>query len=447
MLGFWAIAGVMALLVAGLLALVIMRARGDGVAARAYDLGVYRDQLREVEKDRARGLLSAEDAERMRLEISRRILELDREEARAAGQPVAGASQPEGLTRAMAVAIAAVVLVGGVGTYVAVGAPGKEDQPLVLRLAELEEQRRNRMSQQEAEAAIGPEPERPQGFADEYLDLIAQLRERMILRPDDLEGQRLLVRHEAGLGRFAAARRAQERVVALLGPEMRPSDLADLAELMILATRGYVSPQAEGVLALALALDPRDGRARYYTGLMLAQTGRPAEAYYLWAALARESRPDAPWLPPIREQIPGVAMMAGLRFEPGDLVPRGGPLPVLPSVAPDLADQVPPVFEAPPVTEAGPTAEQMAAAADLSEEEREEMVRGMVEGLAARLAAEGGTVSDWARLIAALGVLGEESRAALILEEARGHFGADPAAVELLDAAAERAGLSAREAP
>ncbi|MCC6008535.1 MAG: c-type cytochrome biogenesis protein CcmI [Rhodobacteraceae bacterium] len=430
-MGFWVIAGLMAAMVAFLLALVLIRTRADGIAARAYDLGVYRDQLREVDKDRARGLLSAEDAERTRIEISRRILELDREEAREGADAAARPGQPEGLTRAMAVVVALAVLAGGVGTYVAVGAPGKEDQPLVMRLAELEEQRRTRMSQSEAEAQLGPEPERREGFSDEYLDLVAQLRERMRAFPDDLEGNRLLVRHEAGLGRFAAARQAQERVVSLLGPDMRASDLSDLAELMILATRGYVSPQAEGVLAMALALEPRDGRARYYTGLMLAQTGRPAQAYNMWVALARDSRPDAPWMPPIREQIPGVAMMAGLRFEPGDLVPAR---------TPDASAAPGPVQDE--AAQSGPTPEQMAAAAEMEEEEREAMVRGMVDGLAARLADEGGTAADWARLIMALSVLGEEERATTILAEARTHFAADARSMEVLDAASREAGLA-----
>ena len=90
----------------------------------------------------------------------------------------------------------------------------------------------------------------------------------------------------------------------------------------------------------------------------------------------------------------------------------------------------------------GPSAGDVAAAEDMSDEDRQEMIRGMVEGLAERLSSEGGTAEEWARLITALGVLGETERAGTILAEARQVFWDDAAGLSAIEAAGERAGLS-----
>ena len=70
------------------------------------------------------------------------------------------------------------------------------------------------------------------------------------------------------------------------------------------------------------------------------------------------------------------------------------------------------------------------------------MIRGMVEGLALRLAEDGGPPEDWARLIGALGVLGETARARAIWDEARQAFADSPQALAAIRAAAERAGVA-----
>ena len=80
----------------------------------------------------------------------------------------------------------------------------------------------------------------------------------------------------------------------------------------------------------------------------------------------------------------------------------------------------------------GPSAADMAAAAEMSSEDRAAMVRGMVERLADRLAREGGPAEDWARLITALGVLGETDDARDIYAEARETFGSEPSATSPL---------------
>lgn len=391
--------GVLAIVLAPLL-------RGAGRAERraSYDMQVYRDQLRTIEADVARGALGTGEAAAIRLEISRRLLAAaDAETAETAPR-----AAPRRLSLAAAGLLGLAMLAFALGLYDRLGVPGLPDAPLGARLRDLAEARAQRPGQVEAEALAAAEaaPEAPADPAAGDLLLIEKLRAAVAERPDDLQGQRLLARSEAALGRWAAARAAQERAVALMGDAAQPADLVDLAEFMILATGGYVSPEAEGLLSRALAAAPGDPAARYYSGLALLQGGRPDIAYDLWTRLLADGPEDAPWIAPIRAQIGMVAALAG---QPD---PTGGP-----------------------------SAEQVEAARGMSEADRSAMISGMVAQLSDRLAAEGGPPEDWAQLIRSLAVLGRMDEARAIWLESRDVFAADPAALGLLRDAAAGAGV------
>lgn len=408
-MAFWIFALALSGLAALLLVVTLLRGRGEAAETDDSDLGVYRDQLREVDRDVARGLLSPAEAKRVRVEISRRVLEADRALAETDG----GAAAPRAATL-VAAAVAALVVVGGAAlTYGVFGAPGYPDQPLRARIAMAEEVRAIRPSQAEAEESLGPPVLRPD-VDPGYLQLIEQLRRVVAERPSDTQGLALLARHEAALGNFPAARAAQERLIEVKGADATAQDDTDLAEMLILAAGGYVSPEAEAALTRALGSDPRHPVARYYSGLLFAQIGRPDLAFRFWQTLLAEGPPDAPWIEPIRMQIEEIAYRAGQHN-----------------------------YELPPATVApGPSAEDIEAAGQMTAEQRVEMIRGMVAGLAERLATEGGPASDWARLIRAYGVLDETDTAAPVLAEARAAFADDPAALAEIEAAAREAGLA-----
>lgn len=101
-------------------------------------------------------------------------------------------------------------------------------------------------------------------------------------------------------------------------------------------------------------------------------------------------------------------------------------------------DYRPPGADAMPAPDAG----AMAAAADMSPEERQDFIRSMVGQLEARLADEGGGPEEWARLISSLGVLGETDHAREIYAEAQGRFTDQPDALAAIEAAARQAGLA-----
>jgi cytochrome c-type biogenesis protein CcmH len=402
----WIIPAAMSLAVAAVIGLAVLRARDTGSDGEdaAQDLGIYRRQLDEVDRDLARGVIPEDEADRLRAEIARRLIAADARSAAAAS-----ASEPARMRPAL-VAVVLVLLVGlPLAMYARIGAPGYPDMGLQSRLAEAQERLDTRPGQTEAEAAIpagllGPQSPPPADFEV----LIKRLREAVAQRPDDLEGQQLLARNEAALGNFQDAYAAQERVLSIKGDAATADDYMAYADMLILAAGGYVSPQAESALRAALARDPQHAPSLYYMGLMMRQNGRPDMTFRVWDKLLRDGPEEAPWIAPIRSQIDEVAARAGVQYEQ----PR------------------------PAETLSGPTAEDMANAQDLSAEDRQEMIRGMVSRLSERLATQGGSPAEWARLIRAFGVLGDTGRAIAIAQEARQVFAASPEALAEIEAAA-----------
>ena len=400
---FWTITAALVALVGLLLGLALWRGHPDDEPAAAYDLRVYRDQLRDVERDLARGVLGKEEAARLKVEISRRVLEADR-----AAQGAAAADRaPTGATVAIA-ALCLAVLGGAFALYQRIGAAGYPDQPLAARIAMSDEAYETRPSQDEAEKAAeaqrGPAPEPDARFAD----LMERLRKAVQDRPNDPEGLALLARNEANIGNYRTGWETQRRLIAVKGDAASAADYAELGELMIVAAGGLVTPEAEAALGKALELDRGQQLARYYVGLMMAQNGRGDRAFRIWAELLREGPEDAPWIAPIRANITQLAWLAG------------------------ETDYTPPAAAAP-----GPSAADIAAAADMLPEDRQEMIRGMVEQLNQRLANEGGSAQDWARLISSLRMLSEDDRADAVFAEAQNVFAGREDDLALIAAANE----------
>lgn len=411
-MGFWIVAGAMSALAALVIFAAVNRKRTASTPNAAYDLQVYKDQLSEIDRDLDRGILNEEDAARARTEVSRRILEADRALQQDEATTQIG---PKG---ALVIGAALVATVGlALLVYTQLGAPGYRDLPIAERIAIIEEGRAARPTQEQAEAEVPPMPRLE--VSDELEEMVVQLRTIIERRPDDIQGIRLLAQNEARLGNFRAARLAQGRLITLLGEDVSALEHIDMAEMMILGAGGYVSPEAEMQLRIGFEMDPRNGTARYYAGLMYAQQGRPDLAFLIWRDLLAESTGDAPWVEPIMLQIEEVAFLAGTQRELENL-----PQPQ-PPAAPANDDL------------RGPSADQIEAAGDMSSEDRGAMIQNMVAGLAERLASEGGAPEEWAQLIGALIVLGREDEARAIYEDARVTYADAPEGVmAVIEAAA-----------
>ena len=161
-----------------------------------------------------------------------------------------------------------------------------------------------------------------------------------------------------------------------------PEALAELGEALVLEADGTVTPAAVEALGRALAQRPDNPRAAYYLGLHEAQSGDSKAAVARWQALEAASPPDAPWLPMLRAEIARVSRAAGM---PAPQAPTGMPTP---------------------------TRDQVEAMQSLNPADRQQAIRGMVDGLDARLKENPGDRAGWLRLANARRVLGENDRAA-----------------------------------
>ncbi|WP_135450414.1 MULTISPECIES: c-type cytochrome biogenesis protein CcmI [Tabrizicola] len=392
--GFWIMAVALASGVAGVLALALRRMPGPVTEAAEADLGVYKDQLAEIDRDLARGTIGAEEAGRLRAEVGRRLLEADRTR-RNGGTPAAAGRELPALALVLAL-----VLPGGLAAYWWLGAPGYPDLPLRARLADLDAAIASRPGQAEQLERMG---KRMDAAAE------AKLREELaaISDPDQLRAKFRdhLLAEETG-----AAVRTQERLLAVLGAAASAQDHADMALALALEAEGYVSPEAEAQLRETLKRDMSNELARYLVGEMFLQGGRFDQAFRFWRPIAEDGNPDAPWVASIRERIAMVAELAGIRYS----LPAGR----------------------------GPTAGDMAAAAGMAPEDRQAMIEGMVAQLSDRLATEGGSVEEWNRLIRSLVVLERLDEAQTIYDEAKAKFEGRPAELSFLRQAAVESGLT-----
>ena len=407
---FWIISAALALLIAALFALALLTRRAEAEHPAAYDLRIYRDQLKEVERDLARGVINEADAERIRTEVGRRVLAADAQLAIAD----VSSQQPRALTIVIAATIALILTGGGVAIYTQLGTPGLGDLPHKARLQASQDLYSSRSSH-EAFLARLPVRNAPQQEAG-YLELVERLREAVASRPDELQGQQFLAQSEARLGNYAAARAAQSAVIRLKGEAVGASDFVTMAQMYITEADGYVSPEAEAALRRALRADRTDPVARYFLGQMWLQNDRPDHAFGLWSQLLNEGPEEAPWIAPIRQSIDDIAWLAGVEYTQ--------PAPS------EMATDMP-----------GPTVQDIENAGEMTPEERQEMVQSMVQRLNDRLATEGGTPEEWARLISAYGSLGDEGRARAIWLEAQQRFADTPDALETVRRGAARAGV------
>lgn len=411
MLTFYITAALISLGAAALIVRPLVTGRASATDRDTMDAEIFRDQLDEIDRDLARGTIQAEEAEGARIEISRRLLTAT-QRAKESGALMPAPRGPSGM-------IAGMLLMGvpalGALLYVAVGVPGAQDQPFASR--DLSSQSRvaseQRPNQTEAEAQITPEMRQAVEQDPEYVELVAQVKTQLEDRPDDRRGQRLLASGLMRLGKWVEARKAYQRLIEISTPPIGADIHANLAEAMVLAAGGYVSPEAEQAIGKALKADPTSPMARYYAGLSLRQNGQIDQAIEVWEDLRQSSPADAPYLEWLNMMLAETVQMRG-----------GGGVAARP----------------------GPTQEDIEAADEMSAEDRSAMIQGMVDRLAARLAERGGTAQEWAQLIASHSTLGNDAGAEQALIDALAAYpeGADH---EALIAHANRLGIGGIELP
>ena len=362
---FFLIAAALTLVVAAALVRPLLRDQSEPAPADRYNAAVYRDQLDELQRDAERETLPASEVAGARLEIERRLLGTAR-----SGQRL------ESMRRApvaAAFALTALLALGAGAIYISLGAPMTPDHPFKRQLA---------TDGADASAAAGAN-----GMHARMDQMVSALQKKLAANPNDADGWGLLARSLMRLDRAAEAVPAYQRAIAA-SPTPNAQLDAEYAEARVIAANGQVDDGALELFNHLHAADPTNPQARYYIALAKAQHGDTIGALADWRALVASSPKDAPWLPTVQQRIADVSA-------PGAMAAPRAPVP-----APTTAD-------AP-----GPSAADVAAASAMSDADREKMISGMVDGLAARLKSTPNDVDGWRRLAQAYTVQGRTKEAA-----------------------------------
>ncbi len=332
------------------------------------DVAVYRDQLDEINRDRAAGLIGEAEAEAARVEVSRRLLAAADVKGPATETAAAGAGP---LRRRRAAAVAALIILPllPVSLYVALGSPDVPGQPASARI------------------------QTPQG-GQSIASLVGQVEAHLASNPNDGAGWEVLAPVYMRLGRFDDAVATWRKALALNGVSaVRESNLG---EALVGAANGVVTAEAKKAFQEAAAQDPHEPKAQYFLGLAAEQDGNREGAATIWRAMIADAPPGAPWIEFVRVALARVT---------------GEPV----------------------ASAAGPNADDIAAAANMNDEQRAEMIHTMVVRLSDRLHKEGDDVEGWLRLVRAYVVLGDRDKAKDAAVDARHALSGDPDKVKRID--------------
>jgi len=350
----WVIFAALTLLAVSFLALAARTATDDVLDEPDPARVILIDQLAEIDRDVARGIISETEAKTAQVEVKHRILVLERQNA----PPALAQGRTSRIGFLLALVFIPAVAAGYYGTY---GNPSISSVATADRQATLEERAR-------------------------IIGLTEELKSRLTAASNGgpSEGWMLLAQTYSRLGFSQQA--AEAYAVVAERPEADSAVFSMWAEALITSERGVVTPVAEQAIDRAMELDPLNPAATYYRALALQQSGKSAAAHDLIIARLDAADQFYPWMESLLAQANRI----------GEGIGR----------APISLTRFAPALNAP-----GPSQDDIAAAQDMSPEERMAMVRSMVSGLADRLKDEPDDLDGWLRLGRAYVVLGDRDAA------------------------------------
>ena len=270
--------------------------------------------------------------------------------------------------------------------------------PLYLQLGQPEYADQNFATRLDGDVAEGQQ---------EVAKLIDRVEKRLVAQPEDSEGWAVIAPVYFRLGRIDDSLNAYTQALAFFKgePAQKLRLMADRAEIMVAKADGQVSVVAANAFREVLVLDQNYQKALFYSAIYLEQTGAPEKAIANWEALvARFKGDNPPWM--------------------------------------EVAERRLATLKNPPVVEPGPTADQVEAAKEMTAEQRNDMIRGMVDGLAAKLAENPTDQFGWIKLIRARMVMNDRAQALLDLEKARSLFAPGTQGRSEIDFVAQSMGLA-----
>ncbi|MBO6825169.1 MAG: c-type cytochrome biogenesis protein CcmI [Sneathiella sp.] len=331
----WFVFGLILLISAAILLYPFFFGNKEEANENELGLSLYKSQLEELERDVANGVTTEEAAQQIRLEIQRRILKTSRQGTEEKRRSI-------GLSKLTLVAILVTLVGGSAALYLELGSPDLPAKPLALRDIEAEKR----------EMA---------GNTENLENLVKRLAERLQEQPENVDGWVLLGRTLNRMGRFEAAANT-----FLQATKIEPDDVdlyVGAGESFYYHAKGNVSADSLAAFKKAEDLAPDHPGVRFYLALHKAESGDEKGALEGWLSLYADSEPTEPYMPTLRERISLLAEKLEMDVEA------------------QLAGK-----ELPEDSMRGPSREDREAAAEMSAADRQEMIEGMVAGLAERMA-------------------------------------------------------------
>ncbi len=250
--------------VAAIFAVLWPLGRSSSASAGGSEAVVYRDQLAEIDRDVAAGLIGMSEAEAARVEIGRRLL------AAADGERDLPVRSNLGLRRASAIVALVGLPIAAVTFYLAFGSPRLGDFPLASRTRTAD--------------------------VNQPLDnMVAQVEAHLEKNPTDGRGWTVLAPVLARLGRYDDAVRAYRNAITHAGDSAERR--SDLGEVLAGAAGGVVTAEAKAEFERAVAQSPGEPKASYFLGLAAEQDGRKADAAAIWRGMLAKAPANASWRP------------------------------------------------------------------------------------------------------------------------------------------------------
>lgn len=237
-----------------------LRAPGARADRKQANLVIFRDQLAELEREKAEGALTEADFEQARRELQRRLLE-EVEPAAADGATPAA----HGPSRKTAIAILLLLPILALLAYGILGKPQALDPQATV-----------------AQPKMTPE----------QIDaMVAKLAERMQANPDDMQGWLMLARSYKTLGRYEEAAAAYGKAEKLINDD--PELLASYAETIAMASGKGLKGKPTQLIERALKLDPQQPHALFLAGAAAMEAGDNKKGIAYWEALLPQVEPGS----------------------------------------------------------------------------------------------------------------------------------------------------------
>jgi cytochrome c-type biogenesis protein CcmH len=416
----WMVLTLMTAVAAGMVASPFIRRLERSRNGTSPEVEIYKDQLKEIERDAQQGVIDSIEADAARAEVKRRLLAILQEGHTST-------SLLSGGERAFAAFGVTVIVVGGaVCLYALTGDFERSDTDFTSdALSERAAPSQDGLGQNPSEglkreAATGDQNAESSNRSLPSVDeMIERVVKRLDVNPRDMGAWRMLGWSYFGVERYKEAAEAYGRAI-----ELSP-DAADLrsarAEALIRAASGTLTPDAKSEIEEALRLDPKDPRARYFLGVAKEQGGDKAGALADWKQLAAEGDPNEPFILELRRKLAAGERPGAAQGDETSSARRGSSSSTVGR---------------------GPTAEDVKQAEAMSAKDRMAMIRDMVDTLAERLEKSPHDVDGWIKLIRSRAVLQEKSVARAEFSRALKVFEGEPAERDRIAAIGEGLGLS-----